>query len=391
MGWHMDLILKILRRNDLHSLKTAVQGNTEFALDLYQKLRGVNGNLFFSPYSISMALAMTYAGARGDTQTQMAHTLHFGTDGKRLHSALSLLRKKLLEAENQGKVQLKVANSLWPRMGYVFQKSFLSLMIKYYGVSIAPVDFGDGEAARTLINNWVAENTENKIKDLIASGFLDSATRLILVNAVYFKGEWSNLFDPNLTDLAPFQTALDGEVQVQMMALKHAFRYVEMDGFQILELPYTGDALSMIALLPREVDGLVKLEDSLLVENLNQWVKNLVETEVEVSLPRFELAFPFRLDDTLKSMGMEYAFSENADFSEMDESRELYLGAVLHKAFVSVNEHGTEAAAATAVVMQLKSISFPSVVFCADHPFVFLIRENTTGSILFMGRVSNPA
>ncbi len=373
------------------NLQITILGNTEFALALYQKLHRLEGNLFFSPYSISTALAMTYAGARADTQTQMASALHFLPDQKNIHPAFAHLEARLEEAGKKGHVQLRVANTLWPRKGYEFLKAFLTLTKKFYGVRITQLDFGDGEAARLTINSWVEERTENKIKDLIAAGVLDDSTRLVLVNAIYFKGEWVNRFDPGLTNPAAFLTLAGGQVQVPMMTLKHTFRYAEDDGLQALELPYAGGDLSMFVLLPRDVNGLAQLEESLDAKYLDKWRKNLQETEVEVSLPRFELNFPFRLDDTLKSMGMENAFSTKADFSGMDGTQELYLGAVLHKAFVAVNEQGTEAAAATAVVMQTKAIAFSPIIFRADHPFVFYIHENNTGSILFIGRVVNPA
>jgi serpin B len=372
------------------NLKAVVQENTEFGLELYQRLRVLEGNLFFSPYSISTALAMTYAGARGDTQTQMAQALHFPSDQNQLHPAVARLGERLENTGKLGQVQIRVANTLWPRTGFKFLKAFLALTKKFYRVRITPIDFGDGEAARHTINAWVEERTENKIKELIAAGVLDDSTRLALVNAIFFKGNWANQFDPDLTSQALFLAAPGGQVQVPMMTRKHAFKYAEDDSLQVLELPYSGNDLSMLVLLPREVERLAKLEESLAVEKLEKWIKSLQETEVDVSLPRFGLNFPFRLDDTLKSMGMENAFSNKADFSGMDGSQELYLGAVLHKAFVEVNEQGTEAAAATAVVMQTKAIAFSPIVFRADHPFVFLIRENSTGSILFLGRVVNP-
>ena len=386
----MKLFNQKSQKEDPSNLVSAVQGNTRFALDLYQKLRGTDGNLFFSPYSISTALAMTYAGAREDTQAQMAQALHFLLDQQQLHQAFTLLGANLEQAGKKGHVQLKVANTLWPRTGQKFLKKYLALVKKSYGVRITPIDYGDEEAARHTINSWVEERTESRIKDLIAPGVLDRSTRLVLVNAIYFKGLWTSQFDQNLTGEAPFWITPDNQVQVSTMNQKHDFKVGEGDGLQILELPYAGEALSMIVLLPREKDGLVKLEGSLTSENLDSWIKGLTETEVELSLPSFELAFPFRLDDTLKSMGMLDAFSEKADFSGLDGTRELFIGAVLHKAFIAVNEQGTEAAAATAVVMQTKSLSFPPVVFCADHPFVFLIRKNSTGSILFIGRLTNP-
>jgi serpin B len=373
------------------NLEAVVQGNAAFALDLYSKLRVTDGNLFFSPFSISTALAMTYAGARGDTQTQMADALHFISDQDQLHQGFALIAKGLNDAEKKGHIRLKIANAIWPRKGYRLLKAFLALTRKFYGVQVNPVDYKDEEKARYTINAWVEDKTESKIKELIASGVLDGATRLVLVNAIYFKGDWAHQFDPALTSPAEFQVVPGRPVQVPMMTVRHSFRYVEGQDVQILELPYAGGDLSMLVLLPKEVDGLAKLEEYLAAENLDGWVKNLADTEVDVSLPRFELTFPFRLDDTLKSMGMPDAFSDQADFSGMDGTRQLFIGAALHKAFVAVNEQGTEAAAATAVVMLTKAVFIPPVVFRADHPFIFLIRENGTGSILFIGRVMNPA
>ena len=384
-----QLVQKKIQEKDHSNLDFVVQGNTKFALDIYQKLLATEGNLFFSPYSISSALALTYAGARGDTQTQMAQALHFLLDQKQLHPAFALLAATLEEASRRGHVQLKVANTLWPGKDYELLKGFLTMTKKFYGVQINPIDFGDEEAARRSINSWIEERTESRIKDLITPGILDSLTRLVLVDAIYFYGAWATQFDPNLTSNAAFFSAPEMQVQVPMMTQKHAFSYAEDEGLQILELPYNGGDLSMIVLLPRAIDGLAKLEGFLTVENFDKWMQDLAQAEVEVYLPKLEITFPTRLDDALKSMGMVDAFSERADFSGLDGSRELFLGAVLHKAFIIVNEQGTEAAAATALIMQTKALSFPTVVFRADHPFVFLIREDSTGCILFIGRVAN--
>jgi serine protease inhibitor len=384
-------LFNIFRKKDRSSLAKVVQGNSAFALEFYQKLRGTEGNLFFSPYSISAALAMTHAGARGATRAQMTQALHFLLEQKQLHPAFALLAADLEEAGRLGQVQLKIANALWPRQEYQFLKTYLSLAKKYYGVKITPVDFSDEKTARQTINSWVEDKTGNRIKDLIQEGALDSLTRMVLVNAIYFKGAWANEFDPNRTGEAPFLTASDVQVQVSMMNRKHNYRYAETEGMQVLELPYAGHRLSMLVLLPRALDGLAKLEDALTLEGMDRWIRDLNETEVEVYLPKFELSFPFQLDDALISMGMPDAFTDRADFSGMDGSRELYIGAVLHKAFVAVNEQGTEAAAATAVIMQTKAFAIGATVFRADHPFLFLIRDNTTGSLLFIGRLTNPA
>jgi serine protease inhibitor len=387
----MNLFMQNVRDKALSSVETTVQGNTEFAFDLYQRLRKADGNLFFSPYSISTALAMTYAGARSDTEVQIAQALHFLLDQGQLHPSFASLEAKMGNTGRKGHIKLRVANTLWPQKGYAFLEGFLALTKQNYGVLITPVDYGNEEATRHTINSWVEEKTEGKIKDLIPPGMLNDLTRLILVNAIYFKGNWASQFNRNLTRNAPFWVTPDEQVQVPMMTQKHEFRYGESDGLQVLELPYIGDDLSMIVLLPTETDGLAKLEESMTVENLYQWTKDLWEKEVEVFLPRFEITFPFRLDDALKSMGMVNAFSDEADFSGMDGSKELYIAAVLHKAFVTVNEEGTEAAAATAVIIKSKGPPSSPPVFRADHPFVFLIRENSTGSILFLGRVVNPA
>jgi len=384
----MKLFEQDVQEKGYSDVEIVVQGNTEFALALYQKLRTEEGNLFCSPYSISTALAMTYAGARGNTEAQMAQALHFLLDQEQLHPAFALLEAKLSDIGRKGHVQLRVANALWPQKGYALLEEFLALTKQYYGVLITTVDYGDEETTRRTINAWVEEKTENKIQNLIPPGMLDISTFLVLVNAIYFKGNWASQFDQRLTHDAPFRVTPDEQVQVPMMTQKHEFRYGEDDGLQILELPYAGDDLSMVVLLPREIDGLTELEERLTVENLGRWTKNLRQREVQVLLPRFEITFPFRLDDTLKSMGMVDAFG-NADFSGMDGTKSLFIGAVLHKAFVVVNEEGTEAAAATAVIMAMGLSSLPPV-FRADHPFVFLIRENSTGSILFLGRVVRP-
>jgi serpin B len=387
----MHLFKKKTQENGQSSLETVVRGNTSFALDLYQNLRALKGNLFLSPYSISTALAMVHAGARGNTQRQMGQALHFPSDLKDLHSSFAQLEKKVGEAGMQRHVQLKTANALWPQKGIIFLETFLALTRKFYGAQITPVDFGDTETARHAINSWVEERTEAKIKNLIAPGILNALTRLVLVNAIYFKGDWVWPFDPNLTSEASFLAKKGESVSVPMMTGKHTFRYAEDESLQILELPYSGGDLNMLVLLPAETDGLARLEEALTVGNLDRWTKNMAEAEVDVFLPRFELSFPFRLDETLISMGMVDTFSGNADFSGMNGMNELFIGAMLHKAFVTVNEQGTEAAAATAMVVQLKALSFPAIVFRADHPFVFLIRENGTGSILFIGRISDPA
>jgi len=367
------------------------RGATAFALDLYQQLRHNDGNLFFSPYSISTALAMTYAGARGDTATQIAQTLHFPLEDERLHEAFAAHERLLHAVQEKGDVLLSVANALWPAVGYAFLSTYLDLVKQFYGASITPLDFvRDPEAARVQINGWVKDETQGKIKDLIPSGLLDELTKLVLTNAIYFKGNWASQFDGKKTKDAPFWLTAKRAVDAPMMAQKRSFGYRAIDGLQVLELPYVGDDLSMILLLPRAIDGLPALEDALSAKNLARWTNRLRPQEVEVFLPRFKATSTFSLGGVLAKMGMRDAFGD-ADFSGMTGKRDLFISEVLHKAFVDVNEEGTEAAAATAVIMT-KSMAFDMgpTIFKADHPFIFLILDKYSGGILFLGRVVDP-
>jgi len=369
-----------------------VGGNNQFAFDLYAELaRQEEGNLFFSPYSISTALAMTYAGARGNTAAQMADTLHFTLPPDRLHPAFGTIITDLNDSRREG-YKLNVANRLWGQQGYNFVPEFLSTTRDHYGAELAQLDFiGHTEQARQTINYWVEDQTNQKITDLIPPGALSAYTRLVLTNAIYFKGDWKYQFDPALTEEAPFRVAADRQIDVQMMHQKAGLKHANVAGFQMLELPYTGEDLSMLALLPHEPDGLAALEASLTAEGLDQSIDQLVKKDVSVFLPKFEMTCSFGLAPTLATMGMPEAFDPfAADFSGITGGRDLFISAVIHKAFVEVNEKGTEAAAATAVVMGTTSVPPPPPVFRADHPFLLLIRDNRTESILFMGRVTEP-
>ena len=374
-------------------IKSVVSGNTAFAVDLYRHLKKIEGNLFLSPYSISVALAMTYAGARGNTETQMAQVLHFAPGQEQLHATFAALETRLNSIQKAGHIRLSVANSLWPQKRYPFLQEYLALMRECYGVVIILVDYTtEAETARKMINEWVETRTENKITELIKPGILDPLTRLVLVNAIYFKGNWASKFDAEVTDDAPFWVTATNNISVPMMNQTRKLLYAQADGIQILELPYAGNDLSMIVLLPKKVDGLAELQETLTPERLEKWTSNLEETEVVVFLPRFKMTSEFRLDATLASMGMPDAFDYlKANFAGMDSKPDwLYIAVVLHKAFVDVNEEGTEAAAATAVVMKGRGFPQPPVVFRADHPFLFLIRDNVTRSMLFFGRVVKP-
>jgi serpin B len=368
-----------------------VGGNTALATDFYAKLKNEEGNLFFSPYSISTALAMTFAGARGDTAQQMAEVLHFTVPQDRLNPAFAELEAELEAIQKKGKVQLSVANSLWPQKGYPFLPEYVRLLKRYYGSTVTPLDFAKNpEAARKTINDWVERETNRKITDLIKPGVLDSLTRLVLANAVYFKGKWANQFDSKQTQDGQFLVTSNSYVKCKMMHRKATYAFAEMPDLKVLELPYAGDDVSMIVLLPQKMDGIGALENELTAAKLTEWTKLLRQQEVEIALPKFKLTCAFSLKRTLTAMGMTDAFSEKADFSGMDGRKNwLYLSAVLHKAFVDVNEEGTEAAAATAEFVEVGAELVPPT-FIADHPFLFLIRDRHTGSILFLGRVINP-
>ena len=375
-----------------------VAGNTEFSLVLYRQLLNEFGkkdkdfNIFFSPNSISTALAMTYVGARGETEKQMSAVLHFLKDHERLHRAFAKLQNTLNADDENRDYQLHVANALWGQKGYGFLPEFLDRTQKYYGAGLQELDFVSAtEKARQSINKWVEDKTKQKIKDLVKPGILNALTRLVLTNAIYFKGNWASQFEEKYTKEAPFSISPDKSVPVLLMYQKAKFKYAEYDDVQILELPYKSEDLSMIVMLPRQADGLAKLEKSLTPKTLREYLEKLRKREVRVYLPKFKLTCEFGLSKILAAMGMPDAFNvRNADFTGMTAGNELFISAVLHKAFVDVNEEGTEAAAATGVVMQLKSAPRPVPVFRADHPFLFLIRDTRTDSILFMGRLSNP-
>jgi len=385
-----------------------VKGNNKFAFDLYTELRGQEGNLFFSPYSISTALGMTYCGARGQTETQMAGVLNFPIfakgreelsissklipDRQKFASAFGGIVKDLNSRGEKGGYELRAANALWGQKGYAFLEEFLELTESYFDGRLNEVDFIRAtESARQTINNWVEKKTNNKITDIIQKGMLDSMTRLVLTNAIYFKGNWARQFKKDKTEDAPFTLADGKKVDAEMMNQTSEFGYMETASFQGLELPYVDNELSMIILLPKKIDGLDELEKTLTVENLSKWLSKLFKREVIVSVPKFKMTSQFSLASVLRSMGMTDAFSSNANFSGINGKRDLFISAVIHKAYVDVNEEGTEAAAATGVTIRLTSIG-PSrtPVFKADHPFMFLIRDNHSGSILFIGRVMNP-
>jgi serpin B len=375
-------------------VRAVAEDNNRFAFDLYARLRtGQSDNLFCSPGSLSTALAMTYAGARGQTAEQMAQVLHFRLPHEKLHPAFGDLRRSWDVKGKERGIHLSVANRLWGQEGFHFQPGFLAATREHYGAELAQVDFArQTEQSRQRINAWVEEQTQRKIQDLIPPGVLDTLSRLVLTNAIYLKGEWSERFRKEATQAAPFHISARQQTEVPLMHRQDDFRYWAGDGLKALELPYGKGDVAMLVLLPDEVEGLSALEARLTTENLARWQSGLRKQEVRVYLPRFKLTSQFQLAGTLKAMGMTRAFTPGeADLSGMSSEAELYLSAVIHQAFVDVNEEGTEAAAATGIAVKAVAAIAEPAEFRADHPFVFLIWDNRTGSILFLGRLVNPA
>jgi len=384
-------------RVEAADLADVVSGNSAFAFDLYQVLSEAKGNLFYSPHSISLALAMTYAGARGETEQQMADTLRFTLSQDRLHPALNGLDIELARrgegagGRDQKGFRLTILNAIWGQEGYAFLSEFLDVLAENYGAGLRLLDFVNAaEESRVTINDWVSDQTEGRIEDLIPQGVINAATRLVLTNAIYFNAAWLHPFQEQWTHDGEFYLLDGGEVTVPMMSQTQSFGYAEGEGYQAVELPYDGRELSMVILLPRE-GQFDAFESSLDVQRVDRIVRDLGQRQVALTMPKFEFESSFRLVPALTAMGMPLAFSGEADFSGMTGSRDLFIADVIHRAFVAVDEAGTEAAAATAVVMQKLAIPEEPVEVTLDHPFIFMIRDIETGATLFLGRVVNPS
>ena len=363
-----------------------VGANNQFALDLYLKFKDEEENIFFSPYSISTALAMTYEGARGKTAEEMRSVFYFPEDDDIRRYSFARIYNQINKKEK--KYKLHTANALWTQIDYSFLDEYLDVVEKYYAGKATNLDFGnETEKSRETINGWVEERTNNKIKDLIPAGILNADTRLVLTNAIYFKGTWLLQFNKEYTRQEDFKVNPEKTVKVDMMNLiDEEFNYGETEELQVLEMLYDGEELSMLVILPKE-DNLKSAEDLLSLKKLNELRNALTKQKVDVYIPKFKFETKYFMKETLMEMGMSSAFG-GADFSGMNGTKNLFIDNVIHQAFVEVNEEGTEAAAATALVMK-EAIS-EKIVFNADHPFIFMIQEREIGNILFMGRVFDP-
>ena len=380
----------------LTPMEKVVAANNDFAMDLYAEIKNdpsqAGKNIFISPFSISAALAMIYAGAKGNTKSQMGSVLNL--DGV---SSVDDGFRQLFDALNNPAhaYTLNVANALFRRETYPFRQAYLDLVSQSYHSLLKSMDFaGAPDVSRRYINKWVADKTNNKILNLLGLGSIDASTMVVVVNAIYFKGLWESPFDTFETLSAPFDMSTSVSVDVDMMN-KYMASYVYADlpdlDSQILELPYAGGNVSMYILLPNDVDGLAALEDQLTVAALNDAISSMYETDLDISLPKFKLTQKLDMSAFLKSMGMVDVFDESfADLSGIDSGPStLSISGIVHKAYVDVSEEGTEAAAATGIMVGA-GLPFDPVYFNADHPFLFFIREKVSGSILFSGRLLDP-
>jgi serpin B len=361
-----------------------------FAVDMYKVLATDNNeNIFFSPFSISIALGMTYAGAEGSTKQQISEVLNFPINDKALHKKLGALQNELIGKSQKG-VEVSIANQLWADQNYKFKCAYTRGVKRNYSAPVKRVDFySKPDECRLEINKWVEQQTKDRIKDLLPDGSISSLTKLVLTNAIYFKGQWDNKFDMDLSKEDVFFKSSEEKIATTFMNERAKYKIYNGDDLQMLELPYTGKDFSMLVLLPNEGVSLNDIERTITFNAISAFAEQLVESEVIVSLPKFKFNAEYGLKPVLSSMGMPIPFSNGADFSRMSGNTDLKIDEVFHKAFVEVSEEGTEAAAATAVVIVLKSVIIP-VEFIANRPFIFVIRENSTGAFLFMGRVTNP-
>jgi serpin B len=372
--------------------EAAAKSMNAFALDLYGQIRKPDGNLVFSPYSVSMALAMAYAGARGNTEAQIAKAMHLNLPQQKTPEAFAAVNAQILAAGKEKAVEINVANALWAEKSYPFLKEYLDTVRANYQGEVRNMDFmHEPEPSRNTINKWVEEQTKGKITGLLGPGTIAPDTRLVLTNAIYFNGEWQSPFQNEATKEDSFYLLDGAKIKVPLMRQTTFFGYTEEAGLQMLEMSYNGGGLSMVVLLPSKEKRFEDFEQSITPEKLNQWILNLKTQKVLVFLPRFKMTSEFQLREPLTRLGMTDGFSQaNADFSGMTGNKDLFISEGIHKAFVETNEEGTEAAAATGMILK-SGMPPPVPIFLADHPFLFLIRHKPSNCILFLGRVINPA
>jgi serpin B len=372
--------------------ETVAQGSTDFGLSLYKRLGEENGNIFLSPTSLSTAFGLAYAGARGETAQQMAEVLRFPGPPERLHSQMGeMLGQMRLDLPGR---KLTVANALWVEQKFPLRAEYRQTLSRFYGAEPTQVNFvSRPDSAVAQINRWAEENTAGKIRNLLSRDDINDLTRLYLTNTVYFKGDWLKKFEKHDTRQQPFHPRGGAPFETAFMNQTGRFRHLDKGAFQALELPYKGEELSMMVFLPKQRDGLPALEREMDGARLNEWVNELRSSEpttVELSLPKLKLEEKYRLKPQLIAMGMRRAFTDKAEFEGISSEGPLFIYSVIHQTFLAVDEEGTEAAAATAIGIQLSGARLVETRFIADRPFFFLIRDNRSGSVVFMGRIEMP-
>lgn len=367
-----------------------VKDNTKFAFDFYSKVsEKETGNIFFSPISLSSAMSMTFAGSSDETKNQISKVFHFESNDKKYHQKQGKVIRRY--SSNADSIKISLVNTLWAEKTYPFKKDYNKLIKKCYSATIHQVDFvGKAEESRIQINNDISKLTFDKIKDLLPSGSINSLTRLVLTNAIYFKGNWKVKFDKKKTFDGNFYITHQNKINCKMMGVKSRFNYYEGPKVQAIELPYKGGNFSMVIILPSSGVTLADYTKDFTHKTFEDILKGMSSDEISVSIPKFKISTGYQLKPLLSEMGMPLAFTDYATFSNMTSRNDLKISDVFHKAYIEVNEEGTEAAAATAVVIAVKSIGNEKY-FVANRPFIFLIRDRVTGTILFIGRVVDPS
>lgn len=384
-------LVALVCNHTLAQTSAVEEANNKFAIDLFHKIaENETGNIFFSPVSITSAMGMTCVGAKDETQTQIEKVFHFPHDSKNFHSELGDIQKRYNSLSAKG-VEISMVNKLWAEKTYKINKPYIKQVKKNYSSSIELVDFiQQPESARSKINSYISDQTKNRINELLPVGSINSLARLVLTNAIYFKGDWQTQFVSKKTKEADFFISSEKKEPCQMMSTNGNFKLFEENDYQALELPYKGDNLSMLIILPTEGIDIKAFQKNLQYSTLKDIVAGLSKQEVWVLLPRFKSTTGYQLKPILTDMGMPIPFSNEANFTKISSKNDLKIFDVYHKAFVEVNEKGTEAAAATAVVIGVKSV-MRSFKFEANRPFIYVIRDTKTGIVLFMGRLSNPS
>lgn len=373
---------------DLGKAQDTGNSNNMFAFDFYKQVSASEkGNIFFSPFSLSASMGMVYAGSKNATENQISKVFHFPTNNDKFHSQQGVILKRLSTPDS---VQLNIVNKLWAEKTYPFKKNYSKLMKKAYSASVEPMDFiNNFEKSRLIINGNIYKSTNEKINDLLPSGSLNSLSRLVITNAIYFKGDWKIKFKKDRTNEANFYPTPQNPIKCMMMGVKSRFNYFEDSKIQAIELPYAGDKISMVIILPNVNQSIDEAARNFTADSLEKILSGFTNQSITISIPKFKLSTGYQLKQTLSSMGMPLPFSDNADFLGMSSKKDLKISDVFHKAFIDVNEEGTEAAAASGVVIAMKSV-INDKFFIANRPFMFLIRDKVSGTILFMGRITDP-